>query len=67
MSLADLWTRRLYESRLDEGFPTYPLVKDSELSFLLRVISLCITFLSKMLACNVDVSSDSHANLAREA
>ena len=58
MSLADLWTRRLYESRLDEGFPTNPLVKDSELSFLVRVISLCITFLSKILACNVDVSSD---------
>ena len=58
MSLADLWTRRLYESRLDEGFPTNPLVKDSELSFLVRVISLCITFLSKILAFKVDVSPD---------
>ena len=44
-------------------------MKDSEFSFLVRVIPLCITFLSKFLACNADVSRlrQSHAGLAREA
>ena len=32
--------------------------KDSEFSFLVRVRSLCNTFLSKFLACNVDIFSD---------